>query len=83
MERFETLLWIFAIALLVAGAVWIAVKSVRWAKKGTKGGAMLVAIAFPNPDQPPPQQQVEEATTRRKDSESGEPPDRIRGKERS
>jgi hypothetical protein len=75
MQSLEPLLWVFAVALLVATVVWLAVRAVRWAKKGTKGGAMLVAIAFPNPDQPPPQQQVEEATRRKKDSESGDPQD--------
>jgi hypothetical protein len=68
------LLWTFALLLLFGCATWLAVRSVRWAKKGTKGGAMLVAIAFPNPEQPPPQQQVEEETRRKKDTESGSPP---------
>jgi len=76
MQRLELLIRVVAIALFIAGAIWFAVRSVRWAKRGTKGGAMLVAIAFPNPDQPPPQQQVEEATRRKKDSESGEPRER-------
>jgi hypothetical protein len=75
MSNVEPMMWLFTMAVAVIGAIWLAVRSVRWAKKGTKGGAMLVALAFPNPDRPPPQQQVEEQTRRKKDSESGDPPE--------
>jgi hypothetical protein len=75
MNDAESLTWMLTVVAFVVTAIWLAVRSVRWAKKGTKGGAMLVALAFPNPDQPPPQQQVEEQTRRRKDSEPGESPE--------
>jgi hypothetical protein len=71
----ETILGAFISACSFASAVWLAVRCIRWAKRGTKGGAMLVAIAFPNPDQPPPQQQVEEETRLKKDAGSGDPPE--------
>ena len=66
--------WLIAIGLLSAVLVWLSIRAVRWAKKGTKGGAVLVALAFPNPDQPPPQQIVEEEGRLKKNSESGGPP---------
>jgi hypothetical protein len=75
MNNADRIMWALITSLSVVTAIWLAVRSVRWAKKGTKGGAVLVALAFPNPDRPPPQQQVEEQTRRKKDSESGEPPE--------
>jgi hypothetical protein len=54
-------------------AAWLAVRAVRWARKGTRGGAMLAAAAFPFPDQPPPNEQVERANQLRKDAESADP----------
>ncbi len=67
------LLWICAATLVAAGLVWFAVLAVRWAKKGTKAGAMLAAAAFPFPDQPPPHELVEEANRLDKNDEAREP----------
>jgi hypothetical protein len=58
-----------------ASFTWLAVRAVRWAKKGSKLGSMLVAAAFPFPDQPPPQEQVEQQNRLKKDAESGDPDD--------
>jgi hypothetical protein len=55
--------------------VWLAVRAIRWAKKGTRAGSILAAAAFPFPDQPPPREQVENARRLKKDAESGDPPD--------
>jgi hypothetical protein len=70
--------WVLATGLLSAVFIWlsimVSIRAVRWAKRGTKGGAVLVALAFPNPDQPPPQQIVEDEGRLKKDSESGSPP---------
>ena len=66
-------IWI-ALSISFAGIMlWLAVKSIQWAKKGTKGAAMLATIAFPDPDQPAPQQQVEEEMRRKKEAGSGRP----------
>jgi hypothetical protein len=61
------------VALLVLAAVaWAGVRLVRWARRGTKGAAVLAAAAFPFPDQPSPQEQVEHAL-KKGGAESGEP----------
>ena len=75
MDNVAPILWTFISACLFASAVWLAGRCIRWAKTGTKGGAMLVALAFPNPDHPPPQQQVEEEARLRKNIGSGDPPE--------
>jgi hypothetical protein len=67
------LLWIGAATLVAGGLVRLAVLAVRWAKKGTRAGAMLAAAAYPFPDQPPPHEQVEEANRLDKDAEAGKP----------
>jgi hypothetical protein len=73
MNSLEPLLWICLSVSFVLGGVWLAVKAIRWAKKGTKTSSMLVAVAFPFPDQPPPQEQVEQEIRIKKDAESGDP----------
>ena len=67
------LLWIGAATLVAGALVWLAVLAVRWAKKGTRAGAMLAAAAYPFPDQPPPHEQVKEANRLDKDAEAGKP----------
>jgi len=57
----------------VAVAVWLGVRAVRWAKKGTRGGKVLAGALFPFPDQSSPQEQVEQQIRLRKDTESGDP----------
>jgi hypothetical protein len=73
--RFADFAPLLAIVVLAAGAIWLAVRLIRWAKKGTRGGAMLAAAAFPFPDKPPPGQQAEDEARRRKDTDSGAPPE--------
>jgi hypothetical protein len=67
------LVWISGAAACAFGALWLAVRAVRWAKKGTKGGKMLTGALFPFPDQPPPQEQVEHQIRLKRDAESGDP----------
>jgi hypothetical protein len=64
--------WIVVAVVCAAGAVWLAVQSVRWAKKGTQGGKMLAGALFLFPDQPPPHEQVEQQIRLEKDAESGD-----------
>jgi hypothetical protein len=73
MSNSALLLWIGAATLAVAGVVWLAVLAIRWAKKGSRAGAMLAAAAYPFPDQPPPHEQIEEANRLDKNDDAGEP----------
>jgi hypothetical protein len=66
-------LWIFGAGLVVVGIVWLAVRAVRWAKKGSRGASMLAAAAFPFPEQPPPHELVDRANRVNKDNDSGDP----------
>jgi hypothetical protein len=50
----------------------LAVSAVRWAKKGTRGGKMLVGVMFLYPDQPPPNERIEQQIRCEKDSDSGD-----------
>jgi hypothetical protein len=71
MSSSTQLVWICAAILVAAALIWFAVLAMRWAKKGTKAGAMLAAAAFPFPDQPPPHEQVEEAHRLDKNDDAG------------
>jgi hypothetical protein len=73
MKNPDQLLWTCAAILAALVLVWLAIRGIRWAKKGTKAGSMLAAAAFPFPDQPPPHEQVENANRLKKDAESGDP----------
>jgi hypothetical protein len=73
MNKLNQLLWICGAPLATCAFVWLAVRAIRWAKKGTRAGSMLAAAAFPFPDQPPPHEQVENANRLKKDAESGDP----------
>ena len=68
---FDQAFWICIAALVALSLVWLAIRAVKWAKKGGRAGAMFVAAAFPFPDQPPPQEQVEQQNRLKKDDESG------------
>ncbi len=57
------------------GAVWLAVRAIRWARKGTRGGKVLASALFPFPDQPPPHEQVEHQIRLKRDAASGDPVD--------
>jgi hypothetical protein len=72
MTNLEQLLWTCVALLFAAFIVWLAVRAVRWAKKGTKAASMLAAAAFPFPELPPPHEQVEHANRLKKDAESGD-----------
>jgi hypothetical protein len=73
MKNLEQMLWACAAMLGVILFVWLFIRAVRWAKKGTKAGSILAAAAFPFPDQPPPHEQVANANRLKKDAESGDP----------
>jgi hypothetical protein len=60
-------------SLAVLLLVWLMVRAIRWAKRGSKGASMLAAAAFPFPEQPPPNEQIERANRLKKDVESGDP----------
>lgn len=66
-------IWTVITVSVAAVMLWLAMKAIQWAKKGTKGAALLATIAFPNPGQPSPQQQTEEENTRKKESGAGRP----------
>ena len=76
MNDLSAALWISAGAAVVALTLWLMIRAVRWAKKGTKAGSMLAAAAFPFPDQPPPGEQVENANRLKKDAGARDPNDR-------
>ena len=73
MSNLPTILWVCGSGVAALLLVWLFVRAIRWAKKGTKAGSMLAAAAFPFPDQPPPHEQVANANRLRKDAESGDP----------
>jgi len=72
-KNLEPLLWLCVSLFFAVGAVWLSVRAIRWAKKGSKAGSMLAAAAFPFPGQPPPQEQVEQENRLKKSTESGDP----------
>ena len=72
MKDLEPLLWISSLVAAVAAFIWMAIRAIRWAKKGSKAGSMLAAAAFPYPDQPPPQEQVEMENRLKKSNDSGD-----------
>ena len=72
MKFIGPLLPILITLLFIASIVWAAIRLVRWAKKGTRGSAVLAAMAFPLPDQPPPHEQVKDAI-KKNGAEFGEP----------
>ena len=55
-------------------ATWLAVRAIRWAKKGTSGGKAVAAALFLFPDQPPPHELVEQQIRLKRDTDSGDPP---------
>jgi hypothetical protein len=65
--------WIGVAATSAIGAVWLAIRAIQWARKGSTGGKALAAALFLFPDQPPPNEQVEQQIRLRTDRESGEP----------
>ena len=69
----SALIWIGLCASAAIILPWAAVRAIQWAKKGTKGTALLATIAFPNPEHPSPQQLAEEETLRKKESGAGGP----------
>lgn len=71
----EPVIWVCILVVVAASFTWLAVRAVRWAKKGSKASSMLAAAAFPFPDQPPPREQVEQQNRLKKDAESGDPDD--------
>jgi hypothetical protein len=73
MKNLHQLWWACGGILAAFGLIWLAVRAVRWAKRGTRAGSILAAAAFPFPDQPPPHEQAENANRLRKDMESGDP----------
>lgn len=72
MNAQEILRFVVSILLFI-GAVYLANRAIRWAKKGSKAGSLLAAAAFPFPEQPSPQEQVEQENRIKKAAESGDP----------
>ena len=80
MNSLEPLAWIAGLLLFFALSLWVAVRMIRWAKRGSKGAALLgwgmgLPAAGVNPV-PPPQVQIEKVTReidRRKNSDSSDP----------
>jgi hypothetical protein len=74
------LAWIFGSTLFFFISIWIAIRLIRWAKKGSKGATLLgwgmgLPAAGVNPI-PPPQVKIEELTREiqgRKNSDSADP----------
>ena len=73
MKNLESMLWLCISLLIAVSSLWLAVRAIRWAKKGSKAGSMLAAAAFPFPEQPPPQEQVEQENRLNKDAELSDP----------
>jgi hypothetical protein len=73
MQHMSSLTGIGVVVACAAGALWLAARAIRWARKGTRGGKMVASALFLFPDQPPPQELVEQQTRLRKDSEAGDP----------
>jgi hypothetical protein len=73
MKQLHQFLWVCAAILAALAFLWLAIRAIRWARKGTKAASVLAAAAFPFPEQPPPHEQVENANRLKKDSESGSP----------
>jgi len=82
MQYLELAAWTLGSVLFVAIAIWIGVRMMRWAKKGSQGAALVglgvglpAALLNANP-QPPKQVQIEEVAGqiyRKKNSDSGDP----------
>lgn len=82
MDLVEFAVWTLSGALLVCLSVWMGVRLMRWAKKGTKAAALAgmgmglpAALLGANP-QPPKEIQIEEVAgqiNRRKNADSGDP----------
>jgi hypothetical protein len=67
--------WIGVAVAGTVGAAWLAVRAVRWAKKGTAGAKVLTGALFPFPDQPPPHEQIEQQIRLKKDAQAGDADD--------
>jgi hypothetical protein len=82
MSSLAPLFLICGFTLFIVGSIWMAIRLVRWAKRGTKSGSLLgLAMVLPsagaNP-QPPPQVYIEEVAKEsrlKKGSASGDPLD--------
>jgi hypothetical protein len=80
MNSYVPLAWIAGSALFLVLSIWIAVRLIRWAKRGSKGASLLgwgmTLSATAVSPQPPPQEMIE-ALTRdvqgRKNSDSSAP----------
>lgn len=80
MNSYAPLIGIAASILFVCLSIWIAIRMIRWAKKGSAGTSLLgLGMGLPaagiNP-LPPPQEQIEELTLEiqgKKNSNSSDP----------
>jgi hypothetical protein len=80
MKSLVPLAWIVGSTTFIVLSIWIAIRMVRWAKKGSKGASLLgwgmgLPAAGVNP-LPPPQVQIEELTREikgKKNSDSSDP----------
>jgi hypothetical protein len=80
MDALVPVAWIVGSTVFFCFIVWIAVRLIRWARRGSKGAALLgwgmgLPAAGVNPI-PPPQEKIEELTREiqgRKNSDSADP----------
>jgi hypothetical protein len=80
MKSLVPLAWVAGSALFAGLLLWMAIRMIRWAKRGSKGASLLgwglgLPAAGINP-QPPPQVQIEKLTRDiqgRKNSDSADP----------
>jgi len=80
MNALEPAAWFAGSVLSFFIFVWMAMRLIRWAKRGSKGASLLgwsmgLPAARANP-MPPPQQRIEEATREvqgRKSSDTADP----------
>jgi hypothetical protein len=80
MKSLEPLAWLLGLLLLFSLSLWAGIRMIRWAKRGSKGAALLgwgmgLPAAGVNPV-PPPQVQIEKVTRevdRRKNGDSSDP----------
>ena len=82
MSLSEFVMWTLSGVLVVYLATWTGIRLMRWARRGSKGTALLglgmdlpAALLGANP-QPPKEIQIEEVTGqiyRKKNSDSGDP----------
>jgi hypothetical protein len=76
MNALELMAWIAGLTLCIVLFTWIAIRMVRWAKKGSKTGSLLgLGLDLVNPHPPPRThlEQLHSETRGKKNSDSAGP----------